>query len=365
MASYLKKSIFLSGTFIAFYIGAGFATMQEILQYEVSYGSKFWVVILVSALIYLYTNFSFALNAKQDRIEKGGDIYNVYCGKYIGNFYNLFSTIFCYMCFIVMCGGANSTATEQWGFADGVGAIILCSFTILTVILKLKGILNVLNFMGPITIVSILIIAMMTVLVSYDNISNQLELIDNGFYSITRVANNPIMSGLSYGGFVILWFAPFVSEVSFNNKIQNVLGGIFISSLAIFSVAFFSCVALISNIQDTYNVGIPALVLAKLVIPYYSTCFAFIIFIGIYTTAVPLLWNGVTGIVKIFNVSTCKLNYMLVSGGIIGCLVSQFVPYQNLLNILYGLNGYLGITLVFFMLIHDFKILRGCKNDWK
>ena len=118
------------GACIAFYIGAGFATMQEVMQYEASYGSKLWIVILVISVIYIYTNLSFATNGNRLSLSRGGDIYNHYCGKYIGTFYDYFSAFFCYMCFIVMCGGANSTATQQWGLPNGVGAVILTACVI-------------------------------------------------------------------------------------------------------------------------------------------------------------------------------------------------------------------------------------------
>lgn len=45
--------LMLCGACISFYIGACFATMQEVVQYEASYGSLFWVVILVAAIIYI------------------------------------------------------------------------------------------------------------------------------------------------------------------------------------------------------------------------------------------------------------------------------------------------------------------------
>ena len=51
----IKKIFIIAGACISFYIGAGFATMQEIVQYDASYGSKFPIVILVSAIIYVYT----------------------------------------------------------------------------------------------------------------------------------------------------------------------------------------------------------------------------------------------------------------------------------------------------------------------
>ena len=75
----MKKSsvgaiIGFCGTCIAFYIGAGFATMQEVMQYEASYGSKFIVVIAVAALIYIYTNLSVATNGNRLQLARGGDI---------------------------------------------------------------------------------------------------------------------------------------------------------------------------------------------------------------------------------------------------------------------------------------------------
>ena len=76
----LLSILAISGACISFYIGAGFATMQEVVQYEASYGSKFPVVIFVAAVIYVYTNISFATNGNRLNLRRGGDIYGTYCG---------------------------------------------------------------------------------------------------------------------------------------------------------------------------------------------------------------------------------------------------------------------------------------------
>ena len=39
--------------------------MQEVVQYEASYGSRFPIVISVVAAIYIYTNISFATNGNR------------------------------------------------------------------------------------------------------------------------------------------------------------------------------------------------------------------------------------------------------------------------------------------------------------
>ena len=43
-----KRMIGICGACVAYYIGAGFATMQEVVQYEASYGSQFLIVIAVA-----------------------------------------------------------------------------------------------------------------------------------------------------------------------------------------------------------------------------------------------------------------------------------------------------------------------------
>lgn len=347
------------GSCIAFYIGAGFATMQEIMQYEVSYGKYFVMVIAVAALIYIYTNLSFAYNGNRLHLRRGGDIYQVYCGKYIGAFFDYFSAFFCYMCFIVMCGGANSTAMEQWGLHNGIGAVILTVAVIATVLFGLEGILNTLSKLGPVIIVFILTVAAITAVSNFGDFKEGLFSINTGVYEIEQVGNgNPILSGASYGGFVILWFASFLSEVGAKNKLKEVNIGMLLSSAAIFGTAFICCVALIANIDSTWNVGIPALILASSLHPFLAALFAVIIFCGIYTSAVPLLW---TGIRKISEDGTTRYKIYTIIGGIIGCAIACFFPYKGLLNILYGLNGYMGFILVAFMIVNDLSVFVGKK----
>lgn len=350
----------LCGACIAFYIGAGFATMQEVMQYEASYGSLFMVVIAVAAIIYVYTNLSFATNGNRLQIARGGDIYKHYCGKYIGAFYDYFSAFFCYMCFIVMCGGANSTATQQWGLPNGVGAIVLTIAVVITAVFGLDGILKALGKLGPIIIVMILMIAVITSITGASKFNEGLAVIDSGKYELMQVGGgSPFASGASYGGFVILWFASFLAEIGAKNKLREVNTGMLASTVLIFGAAAICCIALISHIDVTATADIPALVLANSIHPLLGQAFAIIVFCGIYTTAVPLLWTGVGRVAK---EGTPKYRVVTVIGGIVGCVIACFVPYKGLVNILYGLNGYLGFVLVAFMLVHDIQTRMGSKR---
>lgn len=349
----IRKILGFCAACIAFYIGAGFATMQEVMQYEASYGSQFWVVILVAAAIYVYTNWSFTANGNREKLSRGGDIYTVYCGKWIGRFFDYFSAFFCYMCFIVMCGGANSTAMEQWHLPNGVGAIILAVAAIVTVFFGLNSMLRVLKWVGPAIIILILFIAGVTAVIGWENFSEGLKVVDSHQYKIVQVGEgNPFASGASYGGFVILWFAAFLAEIGGKNKVKEVNLGMLLSTVAIFGAAAICCVSLIANIHTTWNVGIPALVLANQIHPLFAGIFAIIIYLGIFSSACPLLW---TGIRKVSVDGTTQYKAITIIGGLLGLTVSCLVPYKGVLNIIYGLNGYLGFILVAFMIVKDIR----------
>ncbi len=350
-----RRMFGICGACIAFYIGAGFATMQEVVQYEASYGSRFLIVIAVAAAIYIYTNLSFATNGNKLHIEHGGDIYKEYCGDKIGTFYDYFAAFFCYMCFIVKVSSANSVATELWGLPNGVGGVVLTAAVVATAVFGLNGIINALSKLGPVIIVFILFVSVWTAVRYWGNFDAGLAAIDGGKYQIEQIGGgNPLLSGASYGGFVILWFASFLAEIGARNKLKEVNTGMLLSAVAVFAVSIVCCVALIASIDGIWNVDVPALTLAHNINPAIEIIFAVIIFGGVYTTALPLLW---TGVIKLADEGTKKYKVFTIAGGIIGFAVG-FLPYKSVLNVLYGLNGYLGFCLMAFMLVHDIRLIR-------
>lgn len=350
------------GACISFYIGAGFATMQEIVQYDASYGSLFPLVILVTALIYLYTNVSFAVNGHRLHLSRGGQIYEVYgsilgvrFSRYMGIFFDYFSALFCYMSFIVMCGGANATAVQQWNLPSGSGAILLTILVIVTAVFGLGGILQALGRISPIIIFMILGVALYATISGWPSVLEGLAAIDRGEYEtiMKQVGNgNPWAAGASYGGFVILWFAAFISEIGAKNQLSVVNQGMGLSALFIFGTAALCCLGIIGHASEAAGADIPALILAKQISPFVAELFAIVICAGIYTSAVPLLWTGVR---KFAAEGTVKYKILISIAGLAGCVVACFVPYKGLINVLYGINGYLGAILVLFMLVYDIR----------
>lgn len=216
----LKRVLILAGAIIAFTIGSGFATGQEIVQYYTAYGAQNLLVLLVFMVAFLYYNFNFAKAGAEQRFEKGNDVYKFYCGKYIGTFCDYYSTIFCYMSFWVMVGGAASTIKQQYNLPLWAGAVILTVITIVTVIGGLSSLVDAIGLVGPVIVILCIFIGLVTCIRDAKNIGEGLSIIASGSFVGSDTANtiknagaNWLISGLSYAGFVLLWFASFTSAL--------------------------------------------------------------------------------------------------------------------------------------------------------
>ena len=369
-----KRVLILAGAVIAFTIGSGFATGQEIIQYFTAYGTKSLLVIAVFAVAFLYYNFNFAKAGAEQKFERGNDVYKYFCGKYVGTFCDYYSTIFCYMSFWVMIGGAASTLHQEYGLPQWVGAVILTVLTILTVVGGLNSLVDAIGIVGPIIVVLCIGIGLITCISDGGNIAAGLEVIKEGAYegaeageTIKNAGANWLISGLSYAGFVLLWFASFTAALGAKNKKKDLNYGIIGGTVAVCVAIALVSFAQIANINTpmangaayVWNADIPNLILAMEIWKPFSAIFAIVVFAGIYTTAVPLLYNPAARFAK---EGTSQFKILTIVLGIIGLIVGLFLPFRELVNVIYVLNGYVGAVLILFMIwknIKDFRAKRA------
>lgn len=357
-----KRVLILAGAVIAFTIGSGFATGQEIIQYYTAYGVQSILVILVFAVAFLYYNFNFAKAGAEQKFERGNDVYKYFCGKYVGTFCDYYSTVFCYMSFWVMVGGAASTLNQEYNLPTWVGAVVLTVLAIITVVGGLNSLVDAIGVVGPIIVVLCIFIGLVTCIIDGGNIPEGLEVIRTGAYegakageTIKNAGPNWLISGLSYAGFVLLWFASFTAALGSKNKKKDLNYGIVGGTVAVCVAIGLICFAQIANINTilpdgsahVWNADIPNLILAMKIWKPFSAIFAIVVFAGIYTTAVPLLYNPAARFAK---EGTSKFKMLTIVLGVIGLLVGLFLPFRVLVNIIYVLNGYVGAVLILFMI---------------
>ncbi|MEG2893704.1 MAG: hypothetical protein RR840_10145 [Clostridium sp.] len=347
----IKMVITFAGAVIAFLIGSGFATGQEVLQYFASYGYLGIAGALLTLVLLVYVCSSFITVGQSQNFEKGSDIYSYYCGKKLGKFFDYFSTLFCFLSFTVMVSGAGATLNQHYELHPMVGGLIIAALVLITVLMGLNKIVDIIGKIGPLIVVISILLGLYSIFKNMEYLdpsivaSSIASLTEGG--SLITASSTWYFAAFSYVGFCMLWLAAFLAAMGSraNNKKEAMIGGV--AGAVSFSIAVMVvALGLMACINSVVGSQIPMLILAKDVAPMLATIFAVIIMAGIYTTAVPLLFNVVS---RVTNEGTREFKLWTIGLAVGGAIIGLLLPFAKLVNVVYVINGYVGAILLAIM----------------
>jgi uncharacterized membrane protein YkvI len=336
-----------AGAIVAFLIGSGFATGQEILQYFTSYG--YWGVfgtgLLVLVLIsYVCVEFFTVGQAKQ--FERPSMIFHYYCGRHLGTFFDFFSVLFVFLSFTVMVAGAGAVFQEHYGLSKHIGGIGLATAVGITVWFGLKSLVDVIGKIGPLIVLIAVGLGVLGIVANPGGIAEGNALLPQ--LELTRASTNWVMSALSYVGFCMLWLAAFLTALGKTARSRKeAASGALVGAIAFSVACIIVGLGLLANITRVGNTEIPMLVLASDVNVLLASGISVMILAGIYTTAVPLLWTVSSRFVAD---KTPRFKYLTIGLAAVGTVIGLVLPFSQMVNIVYVINGYVGILLLVLML---------------
>ena len=336
-----------AGAILAFLIGSGFATGQEILQYYASYG--YWGIIgtgLVVLVLITYVAVEFFSVGQAEKFDRPSMIFPYYCGKYLGTFFDFFSILFVFLSFTVMVSGAGAVFEEHYELNRYIGGVGLALVVSITVWFGLSNLVDVIGKIGPLIVVVAVALGVLGIVRNPGGIAEGNAILPE--LDLTQASTNWFMSGLSYVGFCMLWLAAFLTalgKTAHNRKeaVSGALTGGIAFSLACMVVGL----GLLANIVRVNGTEIPMLVLARDVTPVLASVISVMILAGIYTTAVPLLWTVSS---RFFRDTSMRFKYLTIGLAAVGTVIGLVLPFSQMVNIVYVINGYVGILLLVLML---------------
>ena len=344
----LKATLLLTGAIVGFLVGSGVSTGQEILQYYTPYGWWSFAVAAVSALIIIVANYGFAYAGHRGNFKKGSEVFAFYCGPLVGKIFDWFSVLFCYLSFIVMVGGGSSTLQEQFGLPLIMGGIFVVVLAGGTVAIGLNSVVHMVARIGFLKITMVTLVCLVALCSHFGDIPPNLVRIQNEELPLLKAADNWFFSGISYGGFCILWLAGYVATLSARVDYKTLLRGSALASITLVTMCLIIGFALVANVGNVYNLQVPNLFLAKQIWPPLSYFYSIITFLAIYSTSCPLLWTASS---RFTTEGTTKFRVCTIGLAISGLFVAMYTPYNVLMNYIYVLNGYLGAVLVVIMIV--------------
>lgn len=344
---------------IAFFVGPGFCGGMEIMQYFAAFGNKFIIAAFVACVMLCYYSFSLARAGNENRFDTPEDVFVWYCGKRVGRFYIFFSTLVCILGFVMMCGSAGSVLAQQFGLPSFVGTVLVGALVLVSVLSGIKKVSATVAKLGPVIIVCVITIAVITIIRGGAGISGGISAVSAGEVAISSASSSPVVSAASYAGCVLIWFVSYMSDIGSKHNLKTLSKGIAAGSGAIFLAIILSCLALFSSAAEVNAADIPNLLLAGKIAPLLSYVYALIILCGSYSASIPLVWTASS---RISKGNTRKFRLATAAIVIVCTVAAAALPYRALVKWILSSCGYFGIALFCVMVVKDVRGLRRKKQ---
>ena len=216
-----------------------------------------------------------------------------------------------------------------------------------TVWFGLKNLVDVIGKIGPVIVIVAVTLGVLGFIREPGNIAAGNAMLPD--LELTQASTNWFMAGLSYVGFCMLWLAAFLTALgrTARSRKEAVSGGV-VGGVVFSAACVVVGLGLLANIARVNGTEIPMLVLATDFSPVLAAGISVMIIAGIYTTAVPLLWTVSS---RFFADNTRKFKYLAIALAAVGAVVGLLLPFSQMVNLVYVINGYVGILLLVLMIV--------------
>lgn len=345
----------LAGAYIAFTIGSGFATGQEVLQFFTSYGPAGYIGALVSMFLFAAMGAALMVKGHELNLTVQTEIFRYYCGKYISYILEIF-TIICLFCVVsIMFAGSGAVAGEYFGVGAEIGKLGMAILCVMTVLLGLNGLVDIIGAIGPVITVFTILIGIVTAVTStyYGNDLTgaqvqalfDLRATADWWFGAYEWLDTAWFSGVLYAACMVLGGIPFLAGLGTRARNRReaiwggVMGGVFLM-LSVIMIVF----AMLCYPDQIVTYEVPNLFLAEQHLPILAMIFSVVLLLGIYSTAAPMFWlvlNRIQG----FGLGRTPMLAVTVVLGIVAYFGAQ-IGFGKLIGILYPLMGQVGLIMI-------------------
>lgn len=354
-ASCSKNVVSVAMAFIGFCIGAAFATGQEVLQFFSAYG--FWGIpgVAISCALYIYLCISF-LHVGLDLPSKdGNEVYRYYAGDRIGRLFEWYSTLLIYIMLVIMLAGAGAVFSQYYGLDPFWGRLTMAVLVVLAVIFGLHRLVTLIAPLGALVIIGCMGVAFLGIVKNVEHLKAAQAFVENS--NMLKISGSFWLSGILHASFMSVLFAVFTTSLgtTIERKKEAWLGGL-LGGGAFGIGMLLVLLAELAHIEHIAYSEVPMLYIAnELGVPAIALIFSIILLAGIFTTTAPLLWSVS---IRFTEDNTPRFRLLSLVLATIG-LFASFMPFQNLINRVFPIVGYIGIGFMILMLKKQIQLRRG------
>ena len=317
--------------FTGSFLGAGFVSGQEIMQFFGVFGKNGLVGMVLAICLFGTFGYIFMYLAKQEKITTIDQIIMGEGKTILHRFFNGVSLFFLFGVAVIMLAGAGSLLNELLGIPYFVGSACL---TVLLAILSMKGMKGILvisQTVVPILLVLVVIISLWSMVIfPAEEISGTLS--QNG----NPLLGNWFLATLSFFSYNILAaLAALTPAAQRTTDMKTIKKGIVQGSIQLLLI--FACILI--SLQRFYGriegANFPMQALAGQLSPVLGTLYAVLLLSAMFSGALSCMFGAT---VQLFGEKEKKKSVILMLWGI--ALVCSMAGFKELISVIFPVCGY-------------------------
>lgn len=338
----VKNVVKLSGAYIAYLIGSGFATGQEVLQFFASYGVNGLYGTIISIVLFCTLGSILMMKGHELKLKQPGHIFRYYCGPVLGRGLEYFTLVFIFSIVVIMTSGSGAIMEEYFGLPATVGFVGMGVAAMITVLGGLRRLVEIIGTIGPAIVVFTVAVGFYTLVRDFSGLSAL------GTLPAAAAEVQPVSSwwqaGTLFFCYNMLAGTVFFTELGAqaNSRKEAGIAG-FCGGAFLMLTVIAMLVGMLANFNAVIGLQVPNLYLGEQISPVVAAVFSVIILLGIYSTTAPMYWLIKNEFMKYVPATYEK--WLTVALGVVFIGGGSF-PFGKLVSIIYPFVGYVGIFLV-------------------
>lgn len=338
---HIKNVLATAGAFVAWVIGAGFATGQEALRYCSSYGYWSVGVLFVITVGYLFFGMALLLTGYDHREDGTFRQFKYFCGDRLGTLYSQLILFTLILLMPVLYAGAGATVLEHYGWHPYIGSAIIATAVLVSYLIGFKRLVRVISVVGPAIILFVLIIGFLS---TWHGLTEGLTLDGSeAIFAEKQVAPHWILSGLLYISLTFFPSSTYCVNIGMIGKNRRALKqGIFLGSFVVlFTIAMLN-VTLLLHAKDVATLEVPMLFLARTISPTFASLFSVALVLGVFSSCSVMMWT----VCNNFQYGGDKGNRLFAVAIALLTYIMSLFPFGELMGTFYPFIGYIGLIFL-------------------
>jgi uncharacterized membrane protein YkvI len=344
----LGLTLATAATYIGTVVGAGFASGQEVMQFFGLLGP--WGLPAAGLTIAGFFVFGYAIMETGRSIGANShvSVLRETCGRYLAPALDFVITFFLFGAYSAMVAGAGAVLNQEYGVPWIVGAGVITSLTLATVVLGLRGVVTAISAVVPFLLAGVLIVGIAVLHTNGVTLGSPPP-------GTEPVVDSWPAAGLTYISYNIIMATPVLAVLgtTLRNR-RRVADSSLLGALGLGAALILVYLTIVSSFPEVLAYEIPMARLAgnvhRLGSPFYTVIFL----AEVYTTAVANLYGFA---IRLAPGGTPAFRLTVGLSGIAG-LWAASAGFSNLVRVVYPLVGWAGSVFLLALTAHLAKAFR-------